>query len=312
MRATASVHCRDAPSQSSVTRLPRPGSPPASPRESPHLPGTGAHPAAPADPEVWNVVSGPEQDLGLLLLSVTAFTGIRLGRLMRLPSPGLLGPMLLAAAVTISGTATGFAPTGPLRTALFTIVGLDIGLRFTVLATAVATHADVSLISSVQSLRLFAMVLLAPSLSASPPRAPGAARREVIGGLGLPCGSRGRSRPSESMDVLVGGQQASRPDRRRRMTVVMAAAARTAAAAITHGFASQAPSPASVSAASRGSAAHKRSSARRRRSRRWPSGTGRVHGAEAIAVPCCQSRPSGMRGQQSSGALTRHPEQPRP
>ncbi|MQS17396.1 AbrB family transcriptional regulator [Streptomyces kaniharaensis] len=174
--------------------------------------------SATTDPEVWNVVASPDQDLGLLLLVIIAFTGIHLGRLMRLPSPGLLGPMLLTAAVTMSGTATGFAPTGPLRTALFTVVGLDIGLRFTrpavlrmrrllplalaltlgvstacaalawllaattriplsdaylattpgginaVLATAVATHADVPLISSVQSLRLFVMVLLAPLL----------------------------------------------------------------------------------------------------------------------------------------------------
>jgi membrane AbrB-like protein len=124
--------------------------------------------------------------------------------------------MLVAAALTVSGTAAGFAPSGALRSVLFTIVGLDVGLRFTrsavtrmgrllplalactvavsvactalawvlsrlvdiplsdaylattpgginaVLATAAASHADISLISSVQSLRLFAMVLLAP------------------------------------------------------------------------------------------------------------------------------------------------------
>jgi uncharacterized protein len=121
----------------------------------------------------------------------------------------------LTAAITASGASEGFAPTGLLCACLFTIVGLDIGLRFTrpamahvrrllpialactlavsaacaalawmlstmvqipltdaylatpgginaVLTTAVATHADISLISSVQSVRLFAMVLLAP------------------------------------------------------------------------------------------------------------------------------------------------------
>ncbi|MGW2229453.1 AbrB family transcriptional regulator [Streptomyces formicae] len=175
-------------------------------------------PTAGADPEVWNLVNGPDQTIGLALLAAVALAGAGLGRLVRLPSPMLLGPMLLTAALAVTGTANGFAPTGPLRTALFTVVGLDIGLRFTrpavmrmrrllplalactlavsaacaalawllaetahipladaylattpgginaVLATAVATHADVSLISSVQSLRLFAMVLLAPLL----------------------------------------------------------------------------------------------------------------------------------------------------
>lgn len=181
-------------------------------------PGPANPHTAMADPEVWNLVNGPDQALGLLLLAAASIAGTRLGRLVLLPSPVLLGPMVLTAALSVTGTAGGFAPAGPLRTALFTIVGLDIGLRFTrpavmrmrrllplalactvvvsvvcaalawllaetaripladaylattpgginaVLATAVATHADVSLISSVQSLRLFAMVLLAPLL----------------------------------------------------------------------------------------------------------------------------------------------------
>lgn len=171
-----------------------------------------------ADPEVWNLVTGPRQGAGLLLLAALALAGAVIGHLMCLPSPVLLGPMLLAAAVAATGGATGFAPDGALRTALFTAVGLDIGLRFTrsavarmrrllpltllctlaisaacaalawllsalvripltdtylattpgginaVLATAVATHANVPLISGVQSLRLFAMVLLTPLL----------------------------------------------------------------------------------------------------------------------------------------------------
>jgi membrane AbrB-like protein len=124
--------------------------------------------------------------------------------------------MLVAATLTVTGAATGFGPSGALRSVLFTIVGLDVGLRFTrsavarmgrvlplalactvavsvactvlawllsrlvhiplsdaylattpgginaVLATAAASHADISLISSMQSLRLFSMVLLAP------------------------------------------------------------------------------------------------------------------------------------------------------
>ncbi|MGH4028750.1 AbrB family transcriptional regulator [Actinomycetota bacterium Odt1-20B] len=169
-------------------------------------------------PGVWHLVSGADQRLGLLSLAVVAAFGAWLGARAHLPSHALLGPMLLTAALTATGAASGFAPDGPLRAALFTAVGLDIGLRFTrpavtrarrllplalaltlavsaacaglawllataahiplsdaylattpgginaVLATAVATHGDVSLISSVQSLRLFTMVLIAPLL----------------------------------------------------------------------------------------------------------------------------------------------------
>jgi hypothetical protein len=39
--------------------------------------------------------------------------------------------MVLTAVLSVTGAANGFAPTGPLRTALCTAVGLDIGLRFT-------------------------------------------------------------------------------------------------------------------------------------------------------------------------------------
>jgi membrane AbrB-like protein len=179
---------------------------------SPVRSGLPAHVAPPA----WHLVSGSDQDAGLLLVAVVAFAGAWAGRRLHLPSAVLLGPMLVAAALAVSGTAAGFAPSGALRSVLFTIVGLDVGLRFTrsavtrmgrilplalactvavsvacaalawllsrlvniplsdaylattpgginaVLATAAASHADISLISSVQSLRLFAMVLLGP------------------------------------------------------------------------------------------------------------------------------------------------------
>ncbi|MFJ8387764.1 AbrB family transcriptional regulator [Streptomyces sp. NPDC094438] len=181
-------------------------------------PASDAQVQAGTDPKVWNLVDGPSQGAGLLLLTLVALAGAAVGRRLRLPSPVLLGPILLAAALTVTGAANGFAPDGPLRTALFTAVGLDIGLRFTrpalarmrhllpltlactlavstacaalawllsattgipladaylattpgginaVLATAVSTHANVPLISSVQSLRLFVMVLLTPLL----------------------------------------------------------------------------------------------------------------------------------------------------
>jgi membrane AbrB-like protein len=175
-------------------------------------PANAGHVAPPA----WHLVSGPHQGAGLVLVAVVALAGVEVGRRLRLPSAGLLGPMLVAATLTMTGVGTGFAPSGALRSVLFTIIGLDVGLRFTrsaitrmgrvlplalactvavslacaalawllsrlvhiplpdaylattpgginaVLATATASHADISLISSVQSLRLFAMVLLAP------------------------------------------------------------------------------------------------------------------------------------------------------
>lgn len=199
---------------------------------SPATPGT----IGPA-PGVWSLVSGPDQRVGIPVLAVVALVGALLGRWVALPSPALLGPMLLTAVLTSTGLVGGFTPVGPLRALLFTVVGLDIGLRFTrsavtrmrrllplalacvltvsaacaalawllaatahipfsdaylattpgginaVLATAVATHADVSLISSIQSLRLFTMVALAPLLLRvgavrSTPRAPGADRAD--------------------------------------------------------------------------------------------------------------------------------------
>ncbi len=172
--------------------------------------------AVQAPPVLWHIVTGSDQDDGVFLLIAVAVVGAWLGRRARLLSPALLGPMLATVALTLTGAASGFAPTGLLRGELFTIVGLDVGLRFTrpaiarigrllplavactlgvsaacaalawllsalchiplsdaylattpgginaVLVTAVATHADVPLISTVQSLRLCVMVLLAP------------------------------------------------------------------------------------------------------------------------------------------------------
>ncbi|WP_182876982.1 AbrB family transcriptional regulator [Microbispora sp. H10670] len=193
--------------------------------------GTGAREAPVAGREWGRFVAGDHQWVGLLLLAAVAALGVFLGRKTRLPCPALLGPMLLTALgtalVTLTGTLTeivpmdappAYAPAGALRTALFTLVGLDVGLRFTrhtlrrvrsllpvllaltavvsggcavlaaglarildipfsdaylattpgginaVLTTAVVTDADVSLISGVQSFRLFLMALLAPLL----------------------------------------------------------------------------------------------------------------------------------------------------
>jgi uncharacterized membrane protein AbrB (regulator of aidB expression) len=57
--------------------------------------------------------------------------GWLLGRTIRLPAPSLLGPMLVAAAVTmLLPTVPAHVP-APILEAAFALVGLDVGLRFT-------------------------------------------------------------------------------------------------------------------------------------------------------------------------------------
>nr|BFE36083.1 AbrB family transcriptional regulator [Actinomadura rugatobispora] len=179
-------------------------------------PRDGAGPSVAAGP--WHLVSGHDQPGGLVTLAIVASAGLMAGSRMRLPSPAMMGPMLVSAALTATGAVHGFAPSGTLRTLLFTMIGLDVGLRFSrqtlwrlrrilplalvgsvtvsaacgasawaisavtripfadtylattpgginaVVATATSTHANLPLISSVQSLRLFGMAFLAPLL----------------------------------------------------------------------------------------------------------------------------------------------------
>ncbi|MCW2898640.1 MAG: rane protein AbrB duplication [Streptosporangiaceae bacterium] len=170
------------------------------------------------DPAVMDLHLGPDSPVAVLILIAVVLGGMWGGRLLRLPAPFLLGPMVLTAALTLSGMAPPFAPGGVLKDLVFLAVGLEVGLRFTrrsiahvrrvfvpvllatvavsvacaglswslasamriplmdaylattpgginaVLATAVATHADLPLVSSVQSLRLFAVVIATPPL----------------------------------------------------------------------------------------------------------------------------------------------------
>ena len=57
--------------------------------------------------------------------------GLLAGRLVRLPVPALLGPMLLAAAVDLSGLGSGATVPGPVGSAAFLVIGLQVGLSFT-------------------------------------------------------------------------------------------------------------------------------------------------------------------------------------
>lgn len=171
-----------------------------------------------SDPTLIDLHIGPDTLQGSLILLAVVVAGMCAGRMLRLPAPFLLGPMLVTAVVTFSDIADGFAPGGILKDLVFLAVGLEVGLRFTrrslshvrrvfvpvllatvavslacaamswwlasamrmplmdaylattpgginaVLATAVATHADLPLVSSVQSLRLFVVVIATPPL----------------------------------------------------------------------------------------------------------------------------------------------------
>ncbi|TMU99926.1 AbrB family transcriptional regulator [Streptomyces sp. DASNCL29] len=181
----------------------------------------GGHPAAGggAGSGLLHVVAGSDQLTGLFTLAIIAVVGSWAGRRLRVPTPLLIGPMLVALAATLSGAVPGFAPVGVLQNAVFVLVGLDVGVRFTrrtlvsvrrllpsilvcmavvclgcaglawvfagvtgtpivdaylattpgginaVLATAVSSHADVALVSTVQSLRLLAVILVTPVIA---------------------------------------------------------------------------------------------------------------------------------------------------
>jgi hypothetical protein len=169
-------------------------------------------------PTLDHLVVNPNGIGRIVILVGVCVLGVNLGRRLRLPSPGLLGPMILATFVTFTFTSSGFAPDGPLRDVMFAVVGLEVGLRFTrasvkhvgtlvpaitactlavcaacaglawllaammgipfveaylattpgginaVLATAASTNTNVPLVSTVQSLRLFVVVLAAPPI----------------------------------------------------------------------------------------------------------------------------------------------------
>lgn len=165
-----------------------------------------------------HLVTGSNQVAGLLALVALAVLGTQVGRRLSLPAAAVLGPMLIAAVALSTGAAQGFAPDGILQDVVFTLVGLEVGLRFSrrslaqlrgllprilvgsllvilgcgvlswtlavltnipltdaylattpggiylVIPVALALHANLALVSTVQSLRLFVVVLLAPPL----------------------------------------------------------------------------------------------------------------------------------------------------
>jgi uncharacterized protein len=87
-----------------------------------HVAGAGAVGSGPAfgHPADW------------LVTVALAAVGVVVGRWIRLPSATLLGPMILSGAVALAAIGGGFAVPPVLRETAFAVIGLRIGLRFTV------------------------------------------------------------------------------------------------------------------------------------------------------------------------------------
>jgi uncharacterized protein len=68
---------------------------------------------------------------GLLFTVGCAVAGSVLGRLVRLPAPVVLGPMVVAAAVVLGGLADGEGVPPLVETAGFLVIGLQVGVSFT-------------------------------------------------------------------------------------------------------------------------------------------------------------------------------------
>jgi membrane AbrB-like protein len=61
-----------------------------------------------------------------------AVVGVVVGRGIRMPAATLLGPMILSGAITLASIGDGFVVPPVLRETAFAVIGLRIGLRFTV------------------------------------------------------------------------------------------------------------------------------------------------------------------------------------
>ncbi|WP_116449596.1 AbrB family transcriptional regulator [Blastococcus litoris] len=80
--------------------------------------------------------TGPAEDGsgwagGLLFTVGCGVAGLVAGRLARVPVAALLGPMVAAAAVDLSGLGRGAEVPGPVQAAAFLVIGLQVGVSFT-------------------------------------------------------------------------------------------------------------------------------------------------------------------------------------
>ena len=72
--------------------------------------------------------AGPGWPAGLLFAAVCVLAGAPLARLLRIPVPALLGPMLVAAGLELGGLSGGARVPTPLEVAAFLVIGLVVGL----------------------------------------------------------------------------------------------------------------------------------------------------------------------------------------
>ncbi|NEK60505.1 AbrB family transcriptional regulator [Geodermatophilus sabuli] len=75
--------------------------------------------------------AGPGWPAGLLYAAVSVAVGLPLARLLRIPVPALLGSLLVAAVLDLSGLSRGAQLPAPLETVAFLLIGLAVGLNFT-------------------------------------------------------------------------------------------------------------------------------------------------------------------------------------
>jgi membrane AbrB-like protein len=75
--------------------------------------------------------SGADWRSGLLFTVGCSVVGLVAGRLVRLPVAALLGPMVAAAAVDLTGLGGGAEVPGPVKHAAFLVIGLQVGVSFT-------------------------------------------------------------------------------------------------------------------------------------------------------------------------------------
>jgi membrane AbrB-like protein len=87
--------------------------------------------ATPGDGGAQPAADGAGWPAGLLFTVGCSVVGLVVGRLVRLPVAALLGPMIAAAVVDLSGLADGLEVPGPVEAAAFLAIGLQVGISFT-------------------------------------------------------------------------------------------------------------------------------------------------------------------------------------
>jgi membrane AbrB-like protein len=91
---------------------------------------TGVYGAAPGSGAAAGS-DGPAWPVGLLLTAGCGVVGLVAGRLARLPVAALLGPMVVAAAVEMTGVAPAIDVPSLLQSVAFLVIGLQVGISFT-------------------------------------------------------------------------------------------------------------------------------------------------------------------------------------